>query len=281
MSDTIVVVGLGRVGGSVARALRALPDAPRVLGVDPDPIQGEQARQAGVVEFVDLSGEVAIPEGSLVLYATPLATTLRLLKEHRDLWHPDAWVSDVGTLQAPIHRRMTALGMEGRYVGAQPMIRGDGTGFGASGDGVLAGARVWLTASDAVSPAFRLRAEALWSSLGAEPEWIDPEEHDRQMAWVSLLPRLVSHALAGALDAAGYPRSALGPEAQQMVHLSTLDPEGEGALFEASAPALGTGLTSISRALNILADLLARREMGRIQEFTERTRRWGVEGGEG
>jgi prephenate dehydrogenase len=110
------------------------------------------------------------------------------------------------------------------------------------------------------------------------PRWSEAEEHDRRMAWVSHLPQLVANALAGALDAAGYSRDELGPGGRDMTRLAGSNPEIWRDLLEASAPVTGTGLTSVSNALNILADLLARREVDRIAEFMARTRSW-KEGG--
>jgi prephenate dehydrogenase len=59
-----------------------------------------------------------------------------------------------------------------------------------------------------------------------------------------------------------------------MTRLAGSNPEIWRDLLEASAPVTGAGLTSVSNALNVLADLLARREVDRISEFMERTRRW-------
>jgi prephenate dehydrogenase len=64
-----------------------------------------------------------------------------------------------------------------------------------------------------------------------------------------------------------------------MTRLAGSSPEVWRDLLEASAPVTGTGLTSIARALNVLADLLARRDMDRVVEFMERTRRWREGGG--
>jgi prephenate dehydrogenase len=94
------------------------------------------------------------------------------------------------------------------------------------------------------------------------------------MAWVSHLPQLVSNALAGALDAAGCERAELGPGGRDMTRLAGSSPEVWRDLLQASAPVTGLGLTSVANGLNVLADLLARRDVDRIAEFMERTRRW-------
>jgi hypothetical protein len=97
---------------------------------------------------------------------------------------------------------------------------------------------------------------------------------DQLAAWSLALPQLVGNALAGALHAAGIPRSALPPQFQGMVTPAEIPASNWLALLDAAAPATGTGLTSVSRALQVVADLLARRHVERIGEFMDRTRGW-------
>jgi prephenate dehydrogenase len=277
---TVVVVGLGLMGGSLARALKAVPDPPGVLGVDPDPLQGSLALEAGAVDRFDPEGIGFLGEADLVVYAAPLGETLRMLREHRGLWRDDALITDVVSLKAPLLGLAAREGFGERIVGSHPLCGGEGSGFGASREDLFRGAVVFLCRDEGTSEASASRAERLWQALGARAEWIDAEEHDRRMAWVSHLPQLVANALAGALDAAGWSPDDLGPGGRDMTRLAGSSPAVWKDLLTTSAPITGAGLTSVSRALNVLADLLARRDMARIAEFMERTREWRS-GGEG
>ncbi len=278
MRGPVAIVGMGLMGGSVARALQALPAPPTVLGIDPDPLQGSVAREAGAISLWDPSGEEALPRAATVVYATPLPEALRLLELHAPLFAPAAWVTDVVSLKAPLLRRAEKLGIGDRFVGSHPLAGGEGSGFRHARADLFQGARVYLAAGPDAPPALRREAGEFWAALGGIPEWIDAEEHDHRMAWVSHLPQLVSNALAGAIHAAGYTRTDLGPGGRDMTRLAAASPEMWAPLLESSAPAVGAGLTSVSRALNIVADLLARREVDRIAEFMERTREWTSEG---
>ena len=274
----VAVVGLGLMGGSLIRALHSLPAAPDVLGVDADPVAGAKALESGMIQRFDPDGTALIGEARTVVYAVPLGALSSLLASHRRLLHPDALITDVLSLKGPAHRLVGEAGLAERFVGAHPMAGGEGRGFGDSRDHLFQDARIWLTGGCEVGPEFRSRGMAFWATLGGEVEWIDAEEHDRRMAWVSHLPQLVANALAGALDAAGFQPGDLGPGGRDMTRLAGSSPEMWKDLLPHSAGITGTGLTSVSRALNVVADLLARREVDRIAEFMERTQAWSARG---
>lgn len=278
--ETVAVVGLGLMGGSLCRSLKALPSPPRVLGSDPAPLEGTYALEAGVVDRFDLEPEAILPEADVVVYAAPMGPTLSLIREHADAWRDDALVTDVVSLKAPILRAAAAAGRGRQFIGAHPICGGEESGFRASRAELYRGVPIWLCAHDSADSGARQRADAFWRQVGGVPKWIRAEEHDERMAWVSHLPQLLANALAGALDAAGYRPDDLGPGGRDMTRLASSNPGMWKDLLEVSAPVTGTGLTSVANALNVLGDLLARREVERISEFMERTKAWR-EGGSG
>lgn len=273
-AGTVAIVGLGLMGGSLARALKALPEPPRVLAVETDPVQAALALDAGVVDRFEPSGPGLLSDADVVVYAVPLGVTLRLLAEHREAWAERALITDLAGMKAPVVELAVRQGFGDRFVGAHPFCGAEGSGFRAGREGLYAGATVFLACDDAVPPESRRRAEAFWTAVGGRPRWVDPVEHDRRMAWVSHLPQLVASALAGALDAAGWGPADLGPGGRDMTRLADASPEVWKPLLEASAGPTGAGLTSVSRALNALADLLARRDLDHIADFLARTREW-------
>ncbi|MSR22529.1 MAG: prephenate dehydrogenase [Gemmatimonadetes bacterium] len=271
---TVAVVGLGLMGGSLCRALKADPRPLAVLGVDSDPDQGRRALEAGALDEFSPSAGDLLGRADVVVYATPLGRAISLLREHSGLWKKGVLVTDLVSLKAPLMRVAATGGFSDRFVGAHPICGGEGSGFESSREGLFRGARIWLCAAEDVPAETRDRARSFWAGVGGDPEWIEPRAHDERMAWVSHLPQLVSNALAGALDSAGLHPSQLGPGGRDMTRLAGSNPELWRDLLEASAPVTGVGLTSVAQALKVLADLLARRDVDRIAEFMERTRKW-------
>ena len=186
----------------------------------------------------------------------------------------EAILTDVVSLKEPILRAARRAGLSQRFIGAHPICGGESSGFAAGSGDLFRGATIWLSAGAEASPEAGRCVESFWRALGGMPRWVAAEEHDRRMGWVSHLPQLVSTALAAALDAQGCTRGELGPGGRDMTRLAGSNPAIWRDLLEVSAPVTGTGLTGVANALNVLADLLARRDIERVVEFMERTRRW-------
>ena len=278
VAGTVVVVGLGVLGASVARSLGLRNPGQVVMGVEPDPLTGARALEAGVVARVDPSGDAVLGDASVVVFAAPLSALPAFLAGPAAALPAGALVTDVVGLNGPVLTRAEKAGLARQWVSGAPVIVTPHTGFGASSLDLLEGVEMRLSAAPEATPALRARAEGFWKSVGATPVWMEAREHDTLAAWSVLLPQLVSNALAGALHAAGVPPAALSPQARGMVELAATRPDRWSELLEAAAPATGTGLTSVNRAMNVVADLLARRHVDRIVEFMDRTHGWASDG---
>ncbi len=278
----VAVVGLGVMGASLARALRGADPTLRILGIEPDPRVGISARNDGVVDAFDPSGEALLPEARTVVFAAPLSALPPFLATARGALASDALLTDVVGMNAPVLRAAAAAGVGGRWVSGAPNLVTPEAGYGAGREDLFRGVEVRLSvegdgAEEEGAP-FRARAEALWAGVGASTFWMDPREHDALVAWTLLLPRLLAGGLAGALHAAGVPSASLPEPARAMVALAGTDPARWNDLLEAGAPIAGTGITSVNRAMNVVADLLAGRHVERVAEFLERARGWVAEG---
>jgi prephenate dehydrogenase len=278
-SGPVVIVGLGVLGGSVARALRELRADRPIWGVEPDSLTAARALEAGAVDRVDPSGDALIGDAEVVVYTAPLVALPGVLAGPMAGGRgvaEGALVTDLVGVNAPVLDRAARAGLAARWVSGTPILVTPSTGFGASERGLLEGVEIVLSARDDAPAETRRRAEAFWTALGARVTWMTARDADARTAWTWLLPQLVSNALSGALHAAGVPREDLGAEAAAMVAPAATDPERWGELIEASAPAVGTGLGSVGRALRVVGDLLARREVDRVVAFMERTREWAA-----
>ena len=265
---TVAIVGLGLIGGSLARGLGALNRPPRVVGSSDSASDLELAGRAGVIAAGSADAEAVLAGADLVVYATPLDVTLRLLAEHRGRWPARAAVTDVASLKAPVEDAMAALGESGRYTGSHPMAGGEGSGFGHSAGDLFAGATVWLTGQGAGAAG----VEELWRAVGARTRWTGAAEHDRLMSWCSHLPQLASNALARVLERSGHVPSDLGTGGADMVRLAGSSPEMWLPLLARSGA--GDALRDLARAARELADALDRRDLEAIEDWMRSTRVW-------
>jgi prephenate dehydrogenase len=270
----IAILGLGAMGGSLAKALSALGgEAPSLVGWSPREEERSAAVEAGAVSEAPSSWEEAVEDAALVVVAAPLDATCRLLKELAEATSPDTLVTDVASLKVPVARAASAAGLDARWVGSHPMTGSEESGFTASRTDLYAGARVWTVAAPEAAAAVR-DVEALWRSLGSRPEPIQPEEHDRLMALASPLPQLVSNVLASVLDQGGVPRDRLGPGGADMTRLSASGAVMWRDILEHASPQLIAGLRRVARTSDELAHVLERGDLDRVEDLMNATRAW-------
>ncbi len=271
---TVAIVGLGLIGGSLARALAALDRPPRVVASSRSAADLEAAERAGVIKFGATDPAAVLAGADVVVYATPLDVTVRLLADHRGRWPKGAAVTDVAGLKVPVEEAMRALGEGARYTGSHPMAGREGSGFGHAAGDLFAGATVWLTGRGTGGPA----VEALWRAAGARPRHTGAAEHDRLMSWCSHLPQLASNALARVLEASGHAPSDLGTGGADMVRLAGSAPEVWLPLLARGEA--GSALRELARASRELAEALERGDLGVVEEWMRSTRSWRAGGAE-
>jgi prephenate dehydrogenase len=218
--STAAIVGLGLVGGSLARDLLAAGWT--VQGSDLDPDTEEAARELGV--------EVGAPErapADVLVLAVPVRTAPPLLRELARRVDPgaDGVITDVGSTKRSIAAAARRAGVETRFVGAHPMAGDHRSGWSASRQGLFRGATVWICPGEGTPPERVERVESLWRAVGARPRRTDPATHDRRLARASHLPQLAASALAVALQREALDPAELGPGGRDTTRLAASSPE--------------------------------------------------------
>ena len=270
------MIGLGLIGGSVARDLAAM--GVRVLAYDRDAATIEMARVEGVVhEPLDASLAglhdadvviVAVPVSSLrdVLAAAPRSGRARL-------------ITDVGSTKRSAIETAETLGIGERFVGSHPMAGDHLSGWPASRRGLFAGARVYLCRAKHTHEEALMLAHELWRVLGACPEMIDADAHDHLLAYASHLPQAASTALALALDDAGVSRARLGPGGRDTTRLAGGSVDMWTAIARDNADALLPAIAALETQLRRLSAALARGDDGELRAIFSAARTWSIRDG--
>ena len=276
----IAVVGLGVMGGSLARALTRRADDG---GAGPDgtvtawaasPSDRAAAREAGV--DVRDALESAVMGAELVVLATPLSALAglgtALAGELGDALAPHAVISDVASLQKPALEVAGDVGLRDRWVTSHPLAGSERSGFAASHPDLYHGAPVYLSAGPDSALHARPAVVAMWEAVGAIPEWVDPTEHDEQMSLVSHLPQVVSTALADAMAVGGLSAASLGPGGRDVTRLAGSSRAMWRDLLAHADPSLVAALRAVA---NRLEEDAASLERGDVEGPVERLQRAG------
>ena len=245
----VASVGLGLVGGSLARALTARGHA--VVGVDRAAAVRRRALAVGAVSRSVATAEEAADGADVLVLAAPPAANLALLGRLAGLSRSGLVVTDVGSVKTPIARTARRLRLT-RFVGGHPIAGNEGSGFAASSAALFRG-HAWVL-TPAVDARATRQVRRLVKAVGARPVGMEAPAHDRALAFLSHVPQLASWALfeAAKADPVAGPALALaGTGFRDMTRLA----RSPRPLWR---EILGQNRAEVSRALLALQRALAR-----------------------
>jgi prephenate dehydrogenase len=269
------VIGLGLIGGSIARDLAAL--GVRMLGYDRDPATIDMARAEGVVdEPLDASLE-GLHDVEVVIVAVPVSLLRDVLAAAPPL--PRArLITDVGSTKRSAIVTAEALGegISQRFVGAHPIAGDHRSGWISSRRGLFADAKVYLCRAQHTCDEAATLAQELWRALGACPELIAADAHDELLAYASHAPQAVSTALALALAEAGVSRAKLGPGGRDTTRLAGGSVEMWTAIARDNADALLPAITAVETQLQRLREAIALGDEAAVRALFSVARAWST-----
>jgi prephenate dehydrogenase len=252
---TAGIVGLGLIGGSLARELDR--HGITVLGHDADTGILSRATRDGVIAGRLGDGLERAAEVDWFIIAVPVDRAIDVLHAAAPHLHQATLVTDVGSTKRSIVEAAGALDLGARFIGSHPFAGSHESGWAASRTGLFAGARVFLCPTAACADSTVLEARTLWRMCAADTEIIDAASHDRRLAWTSHLPQFLSSCLALALLDAGVPFADTGPGARSMLRLAASDPHVWSAIGADNADNLDAALQQCELAIARLRSALA------------------------
>ena len=272
MTDTITILGLGLMGGSLARALRGTANPARLVAWTPDGIDPRLAlREGGIDEIAAHAGD-AVRHARMVVLAAPVGACVALLRTIAASVRDDAAITDLCSVKAPLLAAAADAGLADRFVGAHPMCGSHEGGWASGRADLYRGATVHIVPSPVNDVTARI--EAFWQGVGARPRRTTAEAHDARMARASHLPQLVASTLGAALGGAGVDRAELGPGGRGMTRLAA-SPTGlwVDILRHNRAHVLGAW-AELRAELDAAAHALEREDDEALAAVLARGRRW-------
>jgi prephenate dehydrogenase len=276
----IAVLGVGLIGGSIGLAARRRLDA-EVAGFDPD---RELLDRALELEAVDSAAEcvaAAVDGAELVFCAAPVTALPGLAAEALDAAGEDTAVTDVGSVKRDV---IAALGSESRFIGGHPLAGAETAGVENARADLFEGARWYLTPTQRTGGLLYDRVQRAISEIGARPQAIEAETHDRLMATISHLPHVLANVLVTqattALSEEAEHLPEVGPSFRDATRVAGANPAIWGDIFAGNREAVAAEIDAVVSQLNEAADLLRsgdREAVGEWHEEAGRRRRELIE----
>jgi prephenate dehydrogenase len=253
----IAVLGVGLIGGSIGLAARRRMEA-EVVGFDPDPGTLDRAVEEGAIDAAASSVEGACEGAEVVFCAAPVARLTELAEAALGACGPDTVITDVGSTKRDV---VAALGADERFIGGHPLAGAETSGVENARADLFEGARWYLTPkSERSSGLLYDRLQRTIAALGARPQAIDPEAHDRLMATVSHLPHVVANVLVGqaaaelSRDSERMPE--VGPSFRDTTRVAGANPAIWGDIFASNSEAVAEAVEAVAARLREAAGLI-------------------------
>jgi len=203
--ETVCIVGLGLMGGSLALALKQANWARQIVGVSRSKATLAAARDGGAIDAATSDLAEGIAAADVVVLATPVRTILQLLPDVGRYAADGALIIDLGSSKSQICAALAELPPHLEPVGGHPMCGKEVAGFGAADASLFQRRPFVLCPLPRTGPAALRLADSLARATGAHPVVLTPGEHDRAVAAISHLPYAVAVALVNAVGVAGNP----------------------------------------------------------------------------
>jgi prephenate dehydrogenase len=246
--DTLTIVGVGLIGGSIGLAAKARGLARRVRGSGRHRATLERAHDLGALDEVCPDLREAAAGADLVIFCTPVDAIADQAIDAAAGCKPGAILTDAGSTKAKIVRAIDGRLPPGvAFVGGHPLAGSERRGPENGDPNLFQGRWVVLTPTEATDPAALERVRGFWQGLGARVRLMDPESHDAALALTSHLPHLVAAALAGVLPPEAADLTATG--FRDSTRIAAGDPGLWTAIFSHNRPALLAALDQFEERL--------------------------------
>ena len=272
MFNRVAIVGLGIVGGSIGLALCKAKAAQQVTGYDLGKGVTDHARKMGAIDQAYYTLVDAVRGAELVILATPIGAMRSLLQNIAAVTSPGSVVTDVAsTKMQVISWAEEYLPTSVSFVGGHPLAGREVSDAGSANAALFQNRVYCLTPTKRTSSAAIYKVTQLIEVLGARVRFLEPAEHDGQVACVSHLPFVASAVLMNTVaQSPAWVDAALlsGRGLRDMTRLSSGSPEVYRDICLTNSEALSRCLSEYIRELSTFRDQLDTHDTSVTQTFT-------------
>lgn len=189
----VFIIGIGLIGGSFAKDIRRLYPGTLIYGMDVNPAHLEEAKALGLIDHI--AGKEELPEADMLLVSIPVDALVEELPAVLDMVKDDAVVIDAGSTKSLVCRAVEDHPKRRNFLACHPIAGTEFSGPSAALEGLYEGKTNIIC--EVEKTAFKLQEKALdfFNSLGMRIRYMNPEAHDKHIAYVSHLSHISSFML--------------------------------------------------------------------------------------
>ncbi len=193
-----VIIGIGLIGSSLARVLRAHGMAERIVAAARSQKTRQTALDLGIADEMFEDPCEAVKEADIVFVCTPVGSIPETIQKIMPVLKSGAIVTDVGSVKASvIDRSLPFLRSDIHFIPAHPVAGTEKSGPENGFAELFEGRWCILTPSDQTDPAALSAVRNVWETAGMKVEEMSAQRHDQVMALMSHLPHLIAYTIVG------------------------------------------------------------------------------------
>ncbi|WP_020471234.1 prephenate dehydrogenase [Zavarzinella formosa] len=272
--DTLAIVGVGLLGGSVGLAAKARGLSRHVVGIGRTPANLNRAKELGILDSFTTNLAEGVSSADIIVVCSPVDLIAAHVLEAAKAAKPGALLTDVGSTKGNIVRDVEAKLPPGvDFVGAHPLAGSEKQGAEFARVDLFDGRMCVLTPTANTKPAAKERATLFWQTIGSQVRTLSPEEHDLALATTSHLPHYIAALLARQLPEAWRPFAATG--FRDTTRIAAGDPHLWTAIASENTLAISHALDVFAGQLETLREAVLNQntaELGRLLTEAKRVR---------
>jgi cyclohexadieny/prephenate dehydrogenase len=201
MFDRIALIGIGLIGSSIARDVKALGLAREVVVSTRSAETLKRAEELELGTSYALSAADAVEGADLIIVSVPVGASEAVARQIAPHLKPGAIVTDVGSTKASVIAQMAPhMPKTVHFIPGHPLAGTEKSGPDAGFTGLFQGRWCIFTPLPGTDAAALAKLKAFWEALGSKIDEMDPEHHDKVLAIVSHLPHIIAYNIVGTAD---------------------------------------------------------------------------------
>ena len=198
--ERMAIVGVGLIGGSLAKAVKERKLVGEVLGIGRSEQRLARAKEHGIIDRYSARIDETLGEADLIVVATPVGIVVDIIREMIPFLKKGTIITDVGSVKKKIVEEVETFIPDYLYlVGGHPIAGTENSGFEESFSTLFEGRKCIITPVATTNSQALKKVKELWTRVGSTVVCMDGEEHDQVLAAVSHLPHMIAYSMVNSL----------------------------------------------------------------------------------
>lgn len=271
-------IGLGLIGGSIAKSLKLhMPDT-RLIAYDTNAASLDLAKKEQIIDQICPAIDISFGSCDYIFLCAPVSHNAENLLTLKNFLSPDTVLTDVGSVKTGIHRQIEELNLQPQFIGGHPMAGSERFGYQNAKASLLENAYYILTPSDEVPSEKVDNYRKLVETIGAIPLVLSYEEHDYVTAAISHLPHVIAASLVNVVKSFdskdGIMKMIAAGGFKDITRIASSSPEMWQQICLTNAENISKLLRTYMQYLGVIADYIDDHKKDSLYNFFDTARNY-------